>query len=126
MPAGKLETSNFSEINANGTSAIRPKREEVPIEELTTEGEFDEMLAMRDEEEKGDPMDFPPDYQYLIKELGNRGGIRIDNCQEIEYIQSVLYENIKEEELREGCLKIFTLMVNYSNLWIIHFNKHKS
>ena len=107
--------------------------------ELETEGEFDDFLAHRDEDtseldellkvkdttEKGDPMDFPPDYTRLVKELNDKGGIKIENCQEVNMIQYTLYEAIKDEEIREACLKLFTLMLNYSNLWIIHYNLHK-
>jgi hypothetical protein len=124
MPAGKLK--------------------QVSKKDLETEGEFDDFLAHRDEDyetetteesedelpelkkKEKDPMDFPPDYTYLMKELENKGGIRFENCNEIEIMQSVIYENIKDESIRDNCLKILIQLVNFSNLWIIHYNKHKA
>jgi len=96
-------------------------------EDISPEQEkLNELLKKDKEESKGeDPMEFPPDYTYLIKELGKKGGIRMDNCQEINVISHTIYESKLDARIKDNCIKILEHMINYSNLWIIHYNKHK-
>ena len=119
-------------------------RQKAVSNDIITEGEVDDFLAHRDEDispeqeklnellkkdkeenKDEDPMDFPPDYTYLIKELGKKGGIRMDNCSEINVISHTIYESKLDKSIKENCIKILEHLVNYSNLWIIHYNKHK-
>lgn len=75
--------------------------------------------------EKGDPNDFPPEFTYLMKELHNKGGIRFDNTPEFQQICKSLYDEKIDEKVKNDCFTLLEHIVNYANMWIIHYNRHK-
>lgn len=89
---------------------------------------INEMLKIRNnnlkEEEKTDPMEIAPDIDNLLRELHSRGGIRLDNCQEINLIRDLIHQSKYDDEQKMQFYKLMELMINFANLWIIHYNKH--
>ena len=127
MPSGKLVRQNavsndiVEDLASEGISSQQRDLDISPEQQ-----KLNELLKKDKEENKGeDPMNFPPDYTYLMKELGKKGGIRMDNCQEINVISHTIYESKLDNSIKENCIKILEHLINYSNLWIIHYNKHK-
>lgn len=117
MPSGKIE--EVEEVEDLTCDGISPQQKELN-DLLKIDKKKD------DKKKENDPMDFPPEYTYLMKELGNKGGIRMENCQEINVISHTIYESDLDKVIKESCIKVMEHMVNYSNLWIIHYNKHKT
>ena len=74
---------------------------------------------------KGDPLDFPPDYDFLMKEINKKGGIKLENCPEIETICYCIDNSDLQPDMKKSCLVMLEHIVNYGNLWIIHYNRHK-
>ena len=86
--------------------------------------ELEDMLKIPKANEN-DPMNIPANFRYICEELDKKGGIRIDNCNEIEIIKSAVYNQYQDESLKKSVYQLIDLMVNLSNMWLIHFSKHK-
>ena len=118
MPSGKLERTE-------DPHSAEKKREELKMKHLKQKV-MDEMTPTHLKGEKGDPMDFPPEFDFLMKELDKKGGIRMNNLPELAQIGRVIYDSKDmTDEIKDSCYKVLTHLVNYSNLWIIHYNRHK-
>ena len=85
---------------------------------------MNELLKKRKPSGK-DPMTIPPDIDNLLRELNNKGGIRLDNCMEINLVRDLIHQSKHPEDIKMSMYKIIELMLNFGNLWILHYNKHK-
>ena len=65
-------------------------------EEFEENKELDDMLKIPKATET-DPMKIPANFRYICEELDKKGGIRIDNCNEIEIIKSAVYKEYQDE-----------------------------
>lgn len=116
MPSGKLVRCD----SHNPENIKKKLQQKHQLKELEKALKVD-----KEDVPKGDPMDFPPDYTYLMKELDNRGGIQIKNCQEIECIAWAIEESKLDKGVKLACHTLMEHIINYSNLWILHYNRHK-
>ena len=110
MPAGKLIDPHSAE----------KKREELKVKQVLKEMTPKDMNVP-----KGDPMDFPPEFSYLMKELHQVGGIKFSTLPEVKQICSLIHESELTDELKDTLYKVMSNLINYANLWIIHYNRHK-
>tara|TARA_R110002096_G_scaffold29422_4_gene88514 strand:+ start:1953 stop:2291 length:339 start_codon:yes stop_codon:yes gene_type:complete len=102
----------------------------VPLEKSADDSDYESESSISSEDydefkQSKDPMDFPADYTYLMKELDNKGGIKIDNCQEIQIISHIIHASDHQPVMKEQMIQLLANIVNFANLWIIHYNKHK-
>jgi len=112
MPSGEMKrVEEYSDYNT---------------EDFTEEEKIkmNEMLKIKKEGKKNDPMTIPPDIDNLLRELHSKGGIRLDNSQEINLIRDLIHQSKYNDELKLSMYKLMELMINFANLWIIHYNKH--
>ena len=63
---------------------------------------------------------------HLLKEIHKRGGIKLENCNEVNVIQHSIWENIKDEKVRDANLLFFNMILNYANMFIIAYNENKT
>jgi len=92
-----------------------------------TEEEREKMNELLDKREPSgnDPMEIAPDIDNLLRELHKRGGVRIDNCPEINLVRDLVHQSKYDDDMKLSMYKILELMLNFGNLWILHYNKHK-
>ena len=106
MPAGKLidTDSDYSpEEETSSSSSEEQEKEEVPQIE-------------------------PKDLHELIELLQDKGGISLENCQEVNMIRYCICETInkpEQEAMRNACLTLFNMTLNYGNMFLLHYNKGK-
>tara|TARA_R100000231_G_scaffold94253_1_gene70765 strand:- start:829 stop:1230 length:402 start_codon:yes stop_codon:yes gene_type:complete len=132
MPSGKLEIVkdynvediDFDKLKSDKLEDFDPDEQEI-LERMLDKEEIQKRIKNNEKELKQDPMTIPPEWDYLLTELHNRGGIRLDNCQEINLIRDLVHQSKYDEEMKMNMYKLFEVLINYANLWIIHYNKHK-
>lgn len=66
------------------------------------------------------------DLDHLLKEIHKRGGIKLENCNEVNVIQHCIYEVLKDEKVRDANLIFFNMVLNYANMFIIAYNESKT
>ena len=71
-----------------------------------------------------DPMDISPDMKYICEELKNKGGIRFDNCQEFGLIWDLISKSEYPDNIKQQSQMILSQVLNFANMWIIHYTKH--
>jgi hypothetical protein len=126
MPAGRLdkicETTPLSklltkeQIEELKEKALDP--DWVPVEGDTP--------SSSSEEDDIDPMNVPADMDFLMSEIKKKGGLRFDNCQEFGLYWDLLEKSDYPDNIKEQAKAILLTVINIANLWIIHYNKHKS
>tara|TARA_Y100001973_G_C5205724_1_gene341410 strand:- start:372 stop:782 length:411 start_codon:yes stop_codon:yes gene_type:complete len=110
MPSGKLVRQN----------AVKDDSDYEPEETSSTSSE--------EEEQTTTPQIQPKDLHELIELLQDRGGISLNNCQEVNMIRWAICEQIKKQEnesVRDACLTLFDMTLNYANMFLLHYNKGK-
>jgi hypothetical protein len=114
MPSGKLVRQN----------AVKDDEDWEPVK-----NDLDSTSSSSEEEEqKETPQIEPKDLHELIEQLQDRGGIRIDNCQEVNMIRWAIFEALKEpekEHIRNACITLFDMNLNLANMFLLHYNKGK-
>ena len=113
MPSGKLVRQN----------AVKDEDEEwTPVKNY-----LESTSSSSEEEEKKEcPQIEPKDLHELIELLQDKGGISINNCQEVNMIRWAICEAIKEpekEHIRNACITLFDMNVNLANMFLLHYNK---
>ena len=81
-----------------------------------------------EEEEKTTPQIEPGNLHQLIEMLQDKGGISLNNCQEVNMIRWAICEAIndpKQEQVRNACLTLFDMNLNLANMFLLHYNKGK-
>ena len=106
LPSDKLE--DFHPDEQEKIEALLKKPKEEPLTD----------------EEKKNPLTIPPDIHRLLKGLGNKGGIKIDNCQELNLIRDLIHQSKLDVDMKLSMYKLLELMCNFGNLWILHYNTH--
>ena len=110
MPVGKLHRQETKEID----------EDYIPVKnDLDT-------TSSSEEEEKTTPQIDPNDLHELLEMIQDRGGISIDNCQEVNMIRWCICEALnkpEKEHMREACLTLFNMNLNLANMFLIHYNK---
>ena len=132
MPAGKLnivedynvEDIDLDKLKSDKLEEFDPDEQEI-LEKMLSKDEIQKQIKSNHKELKTDPMECPPEWDELLTELGKIGGIRIDNCQEVGLMRDLIHQSKHDDTNKEQMYKLFELLINYTNLWIIHFNKHK-
>ena len=66
------------------------------------------------------------DLDSLLKEIHKRGGIKLENCNEVQIIQHCIFEVLKDEKVRDANLIFFNMILNYANMFILAYNQSKS
>tara|TARA_Y100001972_G_scaffold119861_1_gene161640 strand:- start:279 stop:602 length:324 start_codon:yes stop_codon:yes gene_type:complete len=99
MPAGKIYDLNED-----------PQCEPSPEPSPTPERKLPEINSLDD----------------IYMEMKRKGGIKIDNCNEIEIIRWAIWEAIKEEKVKEASLILFNTILNLANMFLIHYNSNKT
>ena len=110
MPSGKLVRQNaVSNDSDYSTESITSSSEE-------------------EEQHKEVPQIEPKDLHELIEMLQDRGGISLENCQEVNMIRWAICEQVNKKEnetVRDACLTLFNMTLNYANMFLLHYNKGK-
>ena len=113
MPSGKLVRQNA--VSNDSDSDYSP--------------EEDTSSTSSEEQEKQEcPQIEPKDLHELIELLQDKGGISLENCQEVNMIRWAICEQIKKQEneaVRDACLTLFNMTLNYANMFLLHYNKGK-
>ena len=110
MPAGKLEDPHSAE----------KKRQELKVKQV-----LKEMTLPYANAPKGDPLHFPPEFDFLMKELNKKGGFKFETFPEIQQLCKLVFDSDLSKEVKDSTYNILSHMINYSNMWIIHYNRHK-
>jgi len=113
MPSGKL---------------VRQTTKEIDDDYVPVKNDLDTTSSSEEEEQKETPQIEPKDLHELIEMLQDKGGISINNCQEVNMIRWAICESINEpekEHIRNACLTLFDMNVNLANMFLIHYNKGK-
>tara|TARA_R110000824_G_scaffold149087_2_gene319174 strand:- start:1861 stop:2262 length:402 start_codon:yes stop_codon:yes gene_type:complete len=132
MPAGKLhivkdynvEDIDLDKLQSDKLEDFDPDEQDI-LEKMLSKDEIQKQIKSNHKELKKDPMECPPEWDELLTALGRIGGIRIDNCQEVGLMRDLIHQSNHDDTNKEQMYKLFELLINYTNLWIIHFNKHK-
>jgi hypothetical protein len=126
MPMGKvekyIETTPLSKILSDKDIAYLKEKAIDPDYEPPEESESDTDETEIDE--TPDPMDIAPDMAFICKELLNKGGIRFDNCQEFSLFWDLLEKSDYSPEIKKQSQMILMQVLNFANMWIIHYSKH--
>ena len=104
MPAGKIEEysdEDYVPVDCSDTSSSdeEPKKEEKQLPEIN-------------------------DFGDLLMEIKQRGGLSLENCQEITQIRWAIFEAHKNEEIRNASLQMFNMTLNLANMFLIHYNRN--
>jgi hypothetical protein len=62
------------------------------------------------------------DLDSLLKAMKEKGGIKLENCNEIEVIRWAICESVKDEKIKEASLILFNTTLNLANMFLIHYN----
>lgn len=62
----------------------------------------------------------------IYEEMKNRGGIKIENCNEINVIRWAICESVKDEKVKEASLILFNTILNLANMFLLHYNRSKT
>ena len=122
MPGGSLKV--FKELNESTplSKLLSPEQ----IQELKEKAlDPDWLPEPEPEEEKLDPMDIAPDMRFICEELKKKGGIRFDNCQEFGLFWDLLDKSDYPDDIKNQSKMILGQVLNFANMWIIHYNNHK-
>lgn len=114
MPSGKLVRQN----------AVSNDSDE---EWLPVKNDLDSTSSSSSEEEEV-PQIQPKDLHELIELMQDKGGITLENCSEVNMIRWAICEAInkpEQEHMREACLTLFNMTLNYGNMFLVHYNKGK-
>ena len=120
MPSGKLVRQN----------AVSNKTKDDSDEDWEpVKNDLDSTSSSSEEEEqKETPQIQPKDLHELIEQLQDRGGIRLENCSEVNMIRWAICEAINQpekEQIRNACLTLFDMNLNLANMFLLHYNKGK-
>lgn len=117
MPSGKL-------VRQNALAGAEEDKEWTPVK-----NDLESTSSSSEEEEKKEcPQIEPKDLHELIEMLQDKGGISLNNCQEVNMIRWAICEAINKPEqltLRNGCITLFNMTLNYANMFLLHYNKGK-
>ena len=109
MPAGKLD-------NISSDEEWTPVKNDLDTTSSSSE----------EEEKKTTPQIEPKDLHELIEMLQDRGGISLENCQEVNMIRWAICEALnkpEQEAVRNACLTLFNMNLNLANMFLVHYNK---
>jgi hypothetical protein len=62
----------------------------------------------------------------LLMAMKEKGGIKLENCNEIEMIRWAIWEAVKDEKVKEACLVLFNTILNLANMFLISYNNQKT
>ena len=82
--------------------------------------------SSEEEEKKTTPQIEPKDLHELIELIQDRGGISLNNCQEVNMIRWAICEALnkpEQEAVRNACLTLFNMNLNLANMFLVHYNK---
>ena len=111
MPVGKL---------------VRQKTKDIDEDYVPVKNDLD--TTSSEEEEKTTPKIEPKDLHELIELIQDRGGISLNNCQEVNMIRWCICEALNQPEketVRNACLTLFDMNLNLANMFLVHYNKGK-
>lgn len=109
MPAGKLD-------NISSDEEWTPVKNDLDTTSSSSE----------EEEKKTTPQIEPKDLHELIELIQDRGGISLNNCQEVNMIRWAICEALnkpEQEAVRNACLTLFNMNLNLANMFLVHYNK---
>ena len=109
MPAGKLD-------NISSDEEWTPVKNDLDTTSSSSE----------EEEKKTTPQIEPKDLHELIELIQDRGGISLNNCQEVNMIRCAICEALnkpEQEAVRNACLTLFNMNLNLANMFLVHYNK---
>ena len=110
MPSVKLVRKN----------ALKDDSDYEPEETSSTSSE--------EEEQTTTPQIQPKDLHELIELMQDKGGISLNNCQEVNMIRWCICESLKKKEqepIRNACITLFDMNLNLANMFLLHYNKGK-
>ena len=116
MPSGKLVRQN-----AVSNKKIDSDSDYSPEEDTSS-------TSSEEQEKEECPQIEPENLHQLIEMLQDKGGISINNCQEVNMIRWCICESLnkpEQEQIRNACITLFDMNVNLANMFLLHYNKGK-